>query len=383
MLMKKMFFVIAGAVFCLFSAIAEDGPSHECTSWMIFSDLTKNNTNILHKSRDSSSKNVTVLSSPAGAARKWIGLGSAKDNKIYVNMGMNVSGLAGVMNSGEKCIDNGKNKNAKTTPEILRHILENCDTAAQAVSELKKLLKAKDYWHKGSGSIFFFCDTKEGYICENTANFISVQRYEEKYALRANSWHNPGMEFWAANTPQAYINNSIRQFIVLTELNKAYRTRGKITVQDSLNLTRIHETPKNDMNLTRSICFKHTNSSSSFVIDRSYPDVLSTGWLCVGPPRNTVCIPVPVCVEKLDPEIAGLDFYSAARKDFDKRGFASPLPEKFTAFEKKAFEQYGKALKLAEILLKKGQKAQAVKVLNTQAAQIWKEAAKVLGIPEK
>ena len=88
MLMKKMFFVIAGAVFCLFSAIAEEGPSHECTSWMIFSDLTKNNTNILHKSRDSSSKNVTVLSSPAGAARKWIGLGSAKDNKIYVNMGM-------------------------------------------------------------------------------------------------------------------------------------------------------------------------------------------------------------------------------------------------------------------------------------------------------
>ena len=48
-----------------------------------------------------------------------------------------------------------------------------------------------------------------------------------------------------------------------------------------------------------------------------------------------------------------------------------------------AFEQYGKALKQAEILLKKGQKAQAVKVLNTQAVQIWKEAAKVLGIPEK
>ena len=125
------------------------------------------------------------------------------------------------------------------------------------------------------------------------------------------------MEFWADNNPRNYINNSIRQIVVITELNKAYRTRGRITVQDSLNLTRIHETPQNDMNLTRSICFKYTNSASSFVIDRNYPDVLSTGWLCVGPPRNTVCIPVPVCVEKLDPEIAGLDFYRAARKDFD------------------------------------------------------------------
>ena len=79
------------------SAAAQEDPElqHECTSWMVFSDLTKNNTNILHKNRDSLSRNVAVILSPADSPRKWIALG-----KQYTNTGLNASGLAGAMNSG-------------------------------------------------------------------------------------------------------------------------------------------------------------------------------------------------------------------------------------------------------------------------------------------
>lgn len=384
-LLKKMLLstAVVSAVCCTAADSVEDSLAHECTSWMVFSDLTRGNFNILHKSRDSKTRRTAVLRSKSDSGRKWVGMGETLPTEIAVCMGMNASGLACVVNSGEKCIDNNTDPKAKGTPAILQHVLENCDTAAQAVEELKKLLKAKDYWHGDKGSIFLFCDTKEGYICENTANFISVQRYERGYALRANNWYNPGMAQLADNFATAYMYNSIRQYVVLTKLNEAVRRRGKVTVQDCLDLTRVCKNPPSRLDLPRSICHKHTNSASSLVIDQEYPDVLSTAWLCIGPPRNTVCVPVPICVEKCHPAMEDLRFSGTAWKKQKVRSYSAQLLPEFTAFEKMAFEQYAQAQLKAKDLLKKGQKKQAIEVLNTQAAKLWSEAAKVLEIPEK
>ena len=382
----KNFFLSAAVVVsvsCAGSGIADDDLMHECTSWMVFSDLTRGKFNILHKSRDSETRRTAFLRSQPDAKRKWIGMGERRDAKIAVAMGMNASGLAGVVNSGEKCIDNNTDRKAKGTLSILQHLLENCDTASQAVAEYKKLLKAKNYWHGDKGSIFLFCDTKEGYICENTANFISVQRYDRGYALRANNWYNPGMDQLADNPPRPYMYNSIRQYVVRTKLNEAIRKRGKVTVEDCLDLTRVCKNPESGLVLPRSICFESTNSASSFVIDHDYPDVLSTAWLCIGPPRNTVCVPVPICIKKCHPAMEDLRFSGTAWNKQKIRGFKVPLPAEFIAFEKQTFSQYAAALQKARALLEKGEKARAVEVLNTQAALIWQKAADILEVPKK
>lgn len=48
---------------------------HECTSWIVFSDLTENNTNILHKKRDSKKRQIAVYLSPADSPPQmgWTG----------------------------------------------------------------------------------------------------------------------------------------------------------------------------------------------------------------------------------------------------------------------------------------------------------------------
>ena len=98
------------------AAPAADELDHECTSWMVFSDLTKNNTNILHKNRDAVKyRNLRVLRNKPGAAHRWIGLG----NDSNVCMGMTASGLAAVMNSGERCIDYSTNPKKRSTPANL------------------------------------------------------------------------------------------------------------------------------------------------------------------------------------------------------------------------------------------------------------------------
>ena len=122
--MKKFFSLLfmAAAVFAFPVLCAGDEvePAHECTSWMVFSNLTKNNTNILHKNRDSKIRNVAAYMSAPNAKRKWIAIGNASTNS-----GMNSSGLAGAMNSGEKTPDpaNPKGQGRKDTVVLLEVVL--------------------------------------------------------------------------------------------------------------------------------------------------------------------------------------------------------------------------------------------------------------------
>ena len=378
---KKMnkFMLNAALSFAALSANAETNAEmeklaleHECTSWMVFSDLTKNNTNILHKNRDASSENISVMISPAGAKRKWIFLGSNS-----ANSGMNSSGLASVVNSGELCPDPAEDKTKKTTPALVRDVLENCDTAAQAVERLRTLVTAGDYNHGKKGSIFFFMDTKEAYICELTIKVFTAQRYDRGYAVRANIWQNPGMQAHSRNTIKGYLNSSARAYIAYSGLNKALEKNGRISVQDIMELSRHCVMPEESPE-KRSVCFKRTNSASSLEIDLHYPDVLSTGYFTLGNPRHTLYLPVPVCVEKVLPAMGDFSWSKATWQRFDKLGLDSPIPEKWLKFEKDSVKKYADAKAKARKLLDNGKRTEAVSLINSTASAIWQEAAEIL-----
>lgn len=376
-------FVCTGFFAC--GAEKEEGPEHECTSWMVFPDLTKNNTSFLHKNRDALSRNIAVLLSGKDSKRKWIALGNSNPEKTYqsVNMGINASGLAGVMNSGERCTENNTDKTRKGTPAMLRDILENCDTAKEAVARLEQLLAAGDYYHKNSGSIFFFLDTKEGYICENTARYCSSVRYDRGYAFRANIWHNPDLARRSLNSMKGFNNSFTREFVVMSTLNGILSKQGnRLTVADSLTLARTTTVPKDAPN-PRSVCFKYTNSSATLVLDHEFPGVLSTGFFNIGQPRHTVCVPVPICTEVLDRRMTDLTWSSEVWKRFDEKGLEAPIPEAWASFEKKSFAEYEKCREAARKLLREGKKDEAVKLLNGKTASIWKEAATLMGLDGK
>ena len=349
---------------------------HECTSWMVFSDLTKNNTNILHKNRDSKARQVVAFLSPENSARKYIALGL----KGYANMGINTSGLAGVMNSGEICINPpDADKSKKTTPRIMAAILESCDTAAQAVAKLQELIKAGDYWHGPKGSIFFFMDLNEGYICETTAKFVSVQRYDNGFTVRANIWQNPGMYQQMRSTIKYYLNSSARAYIALSGLNQMLEKDGKISISGIFDLSRHWKMPDESPE-KRSVCFVNTNSTASLEIDRQYPDVLSTGYITIGHPQNTVYIPVPVCAEKLHPAMEGDEWAKMTWDRFKELGLGAPFPAEWAKFEQDFMVKYAKAKDDARKLLDAGKRAEAVKLMNSTAAEIWSDAVKLMGL---
>lgn len=347
--------------------------TYACTSWMIFSDLTKNNTNILHKNRDSVRKRIAVYLSGPKSERKWIGLG----NNSSINMGMNSSGLAVAMNSGEKCIEPPSKKGKKNSPTIVRAILASCDSAGQAAERLKQFISEGDYYHGASGGIFVFCDSKEGFVCEVTGKTCSVQRYDHGYTVRANIWQNPDMYALSRNDLKRYINSSGRVFVSISGLNKALDNHGNITVADIAELSRHYQMP-DDAPTARSVCGAGTISGGTMEIDRQYPDVLSTMYAVLGNPRCTVYIPVPVCVNKLHPAISNLKWTDASWKRFDGLQYTAPIPDSWRNFEKQSGKKYSDAKDQARKLLDEGKRDEAIKMLNDNAGEIWAEAVKLL-----
>ena len=377
--MKKSFISLA--------LIAAFAPAFACTSWMVFNDFTKNGTNILHKNRDSKERRVAAYMSPAGAKRKWVAIGTIN----LTNSGVNSSGLAGVMNSGEKTLDPPNAKDKKSTPALLMTILDSCDTAAQAVKKLDELVKSGDYYHSDSGSTFFFVDTKDGYICEFTTKFMSVQRYDNAYAFRANIWQNPGMPSRARGTYRSYLHSSARAYIALSGLNAMMDKDGKITVAGIAELSRICKLPGSEDKSwfsklfsseypNRSVCGQSTNSGSTIEVDRQYPDVLSTIYAAIGHPRNTVYVPIPVCAEKVLPSMGSYAWSLASFKRGDKNGFENPLPCEWMKFEADSKAKYANAKADARKLLDNGKRTEAIKLLNDTAYDIWEKAEALLEI---
>ena len=345
-----------------------------CTSWMVFSDLTKNNTHILHKNRDSIGRKISVAISPASSPRKWVALWSGGTNS-----GINSSGLAATMNSGEICIDPPNIKGKKTTAGIVNAILESCDSAEQAVLLLRKFISNGNYYHGKSGSIFFFLDSKEGYICEVTSKVCSAQRYDTGYVVRASNWRNPNMTKYVRSDIERYLKASAREYIAFTGLNKMLDEQGKISLPEIFNLSRHIQMPEKSP-LKRSICGITTNSTASFEIDKQYPDILSTAYFTIGPPRHTVYVPIPVCVEKIPSIMKNQKWSVMAFNRLDKLKLDSPLPEEWLKFEQNSITLYSKAKDKARQLLKENKQKEAVKLLNFTAKKIWNEAAKVLKI---
>ena len=377
--MKKL---LLAAMICNFVFAAQqltaqiDKLEHECTSWIVFSDLTKNNTNILHKNRDAKARDIAVHLSPPSSPRKWIAQG---DKGHRFSMAMNASGLAGIMNSGEKCINFCYDPAKKNTTVILQQIMESCDTAAQAAAELQKIVKNGEYSHGDqSGSTFLFCDTREGYVCELTAKDISTVRYDKGYTVRANLWLNPGMQQLSRNSLKQYLNSANRMYMAMTLLNQALDKNGKLTLQDIFAVSRHHKMP-DDAADKRSVCFKYTNSTGSFEIDKQYPDVLSTAYFTVGHPLHTVYVPIPVCAEKVHPAMENTNWSKAAWKRFDKVKLQD-IPSEWVMFEKDCMNRFTAAKNEARKLLDQGKRSDAVKLINVTAAEIWNKAAEMLEI---
>ena len=327
---------------------------HECTSWMLFPDVTGGH-RFLHKNRDATPRGIIISRWSDPAKFKWIGLGSAGSP----NMGISEKGLAIVMNSGEATFENEPTAEDRMgTPAIARHLLENTATAEDAVNEFQKIIEARKYTHQQKGSIFFIMDTKEGYIVECTAHHAISSRATEGLHVRANIWHNPGMAKYTRNSCKATMNSASREFQATTSLNQAIDDHGKVTLEDIRRTSRLLGDVEAIGN-ERGVCFKNTNSVATLEVDSEFPDVLSTAYVTIGPPRHTMYLPVPVCIEDIPADILDASWSNAAFERLDKKGLEFD-PSVWEPTEKQVMAAFAEAADKARAELRAGERDKAV-----------------------
>ena len=65
---------------------------------------------------------------------------------------------------------------------------------------------------------------------------------------------------------------------------------------------------------------------------------------------------------------------------FKELGLGDPFPAEWTKFEQDFMVKYAKAKDDARKLLDAGKRAEAVKLMNSTAAEIWSDAVKLMGL---
>ena len=334
-----------------------DSLDHECTSWMLFPELT-GGPMILHKNRDSGKKDIRLIKSDGDAKIKWLGLGD--ENPC---MGFNEKGVACVMNSGETTPEFAPATEGRlTTPEILVQILGNTKNAKEALKMLTGFIENGQYTHKERGSIFFIMDTKGGYIAELTAKRVMPVVVTGNMTIRANIWHNPGMAQFSRSGIKSTMNSQSREFQAAKGLNEALEKKGVIELEDIWRTSRMRGTMESVMT-EHGLCNKTTNSAATIAIDKDFPNMLSTMYVAIGPVGHTMYIPAPICLKEIPQDIADRSWSKAAfaRRDASGLAFDSDV---WLPHEKAVMAIYRPALAKAKKAMQNRRRKDAQDILN-------------------
>ena len=377
---KKMLFtlLLGAALIPMLPAAETEDDNHECTSWVVMSDLTGGKTVLIHKNRDSKTPWKTNLFRVAAPGKHaWIGISNGPQKYPSSNGGVNDCGVAIVMNNGDK--NDAKSVTAKqgglSTPGMAKEALENAATAEEAVKFLHELVKTKKYSHNDYGSIWIVADPNCAFIIENSAAHFAAHGFKSGFGVRANGWHFPEMTLYSKYQPKTLVNYVRREFSVRQSLFADGTKYNEPVTVEKMNLaSRVNTIP--DDPKCPPVCGRMTRSGCTVSIDREYP-VLSTLYAAFGHPRYTVYLPIPLLLDKIPVELTD-DSFSTAILDRSEAKRELLPQDKLAEFERGLNRRQAEAVEKARAVLKKGgSKEEAAKILNAAFRENW-EAVKKL-----
>ena len=264
------------------------GNDDNCTSWIVMPDATAGGTMLLHKNRDGGSSCQGWYLKHIDGQLKWMGVSDFLS--LGTLAGVNVAGVAAVMNNGENCRDVAYS--GLSTPDILRVILERAHQATDAVELCKEIILAGNYAHGNSGSIFMVADAQRAFILENTARHVVAAELYTGFEVRSNDWLLPGMPALALPaTVSRQISDRTRRQRAVEYLRERIVSHQGISLRDCRRLSRDRmyaDTPAMGVPIANN----STTFGVTFALHPTHPDILTSISLIMGPPLYTPAIPL-------------------------------------------------------------------------------------------
>ena len=328
--------------------------------WMVLPDASATGTCMLQKNRDYSGQNllsVRLFRAMPGRYKVMIvgdlwntGAGAA----------MNEKGLMIVQNDGPGW-EMPTRKIVTGTVFTMRFLAEQCANTAEAVAMLRKMYGAGVV---RSSCIYLIADPDSGAIVETTARKISAAPVRFGFESRANNYLLPGMAGAPRNrNREAFLGGENRRFSVNEFLGNRLREKGILGPLDLMECARLRD-PAMEKKNWRQICMARTLASTLLVPDRGYPDILSTAFIAIGPPRNTIFLPVPMGVTEFPEELANGDMGLLAFSIREKYGMDHNRLPQYTALEKELADEFFAVRDRARILLRQDRPREAQKLLT-------------------
>ena len=348
-------------------------PAHECTSWIAMDNMTGGKQIIMHKNRDSKGRSLTIQRRAMPGKHAWIGNGSCYS--FYPTQGINDRGVVIMMNSGDAHVEAENSQYGMSTGILCRILLEECGTAEEAVELLKKIVAANAYTHVECGSIWFIGDSKNVHIVEHNARNLVSKTVNSGFIARANAFHYPEMQIFSLRNYKSLIAHSRREFSVRDYLvNKQWRTNGVITPLDFAASSRINKVEGDEKCYPP--CGKSTISGNTFVIDKEYPEYLSSAYMTLSSPTSSCYLPVPLLLQDVPEDICNGKYSMRSFELMDKKQPLLPA-DKLAALEKRLYERHAAAVEKARVLLRTSTKhtvkTDVAKILNDTFVENFKD----------
>ena len=341
-------------------------PEHECTSWVAMDNMTGGKSIILHKNRDSRGRPIAIQRRAVPGKHAWIGNGPQYG--LSPSQGINDRGVVVMMNAGDALPEAENSQYGFGVFLICRILLEESGSAEEAVKLLEKIIYDDAHTHVECGSIWFIGDAENVYIVEHSNRKFVAKAVNSGFIARANAFHYPEMQIYSLRKYASLIAHSRREFAVRDYLvNTQWRNNGVITPLDIAASSRINKVDGDPKCYPP--CGKSTISATTFVIDKEYPEYLSTAYMVFASPASSCYLPVPMTLKEIPEEI--LDG-SLSMRSFELMDKKQPLlpADKLAALEKRLYERHAAAVEKARTLLRTSTKH----TVKTDVAKILNEA---------
>ena len=341
-------------------------PDHECTSWISMDNMTGGRAVIMHKNRDSRGRPVAIQRRAVPGKHAWIGNGPQYG--LSPSQGINDRGVVVMMNAGDALPEAENSQYGFGVFLICRILLEESCTAEEAVKLLEKIIYDDAHTHVECGSIWFIGDHKNVYIVEHSNRKLIAKQVNSGFIARANAFHYPEMQIFSLRSYKGLIAHSRREFAVRDYLvNNIWRKNGVITALDNAAASRINKVDGDSGCYPP--CGKSTISATTFVIDKEYPDYLSSAYMVFASPASSCYLPVPMSLQYIPESILDGSFSMRSFVLMDKNQPLLPA-DKLAALEKRLYDRHGAAVEKARILLRTSTKH----TVKTDVARILNDA---------
>ena len=344
-------------------------PDHECTTWVTMDNLTGGKSILIHKNRDSRGRPLTLQRRAVPGKHAWIGNGPL--HGFQPTQGINDRGVAVMMNAGDALPEAENSQYGFGVLMMCRILLEESGSAEEAVKLLEKIIYSDAHTHVECGSIWFIGDSKNVYIVEHSNRKLVAKKVNSGFIARANAFHYPEMQIYSLRNYKGFVNHARREFAVRDYLvNKQWRNNGVITPLDNAAASRIDKYA--DEAKCAAPCGKSTISATTFVIDKEYPEYLSSACMVFASPASSVYLPVPMTLREIPEEILNGSYSSRSFELMDKKAPLLPV-DKVAALEKELYARHEAAVEKARKLLRTSTlytaQSDAAKILNDAFAE--------------